>query len=56
MRIDLTSIYVDDQRAALAFYVDVLGFARCRDVPLGEDAWLTVVAPERPDGPPRPTR
>ena len=51
MRINLTSIYVDDQRAALAFYVDVLGFIKHRDVPLGEDSWLTVVSPEAPDGP-----
>lgn len=51
MRINLTSIYVDDQRAALDFYVDVLGFTKHRDVPLGEDAWLTVVSPDAPDGP-----
>lgn len=51
MRINLTSLYVDDQRSALAFYVDVLGFTKHRDVPLGEDSWLTVVSPEAPDGP-----
>jgi predicted enzyme related to lactoylglutathione lyase len=51
MKINLTSIYVDDQRAALAFYVDVLGFTKHRDVPLGEDSWLTVVSPDAPDGP-----
>jgi catechol 2,3-dioxygenase-like lactoylglutathione lyase family enzyme len=51
VRIKLTSIFVDDQRAALAFYTDVLGFVKCRDVPLGDDAWLTVVSPESPDGP-----
>lgn len=51
MRINLTSIFVDDQRAALAFYTDVLGFKKHRDVPLGDDAWLTVVSPEAPDGP-----
>ena len=51
MRIELTSIFVDDQRAALAFYTDVLGFVKGRDVPLGDDAWLTVVSPESPDGP-----
>ena len=28
MRIELTSIFVDDQRAALAFYTDVLGFTK----------------------------
>jgi predicted enzyme related to lactoylglutathione lyase len=51
MRINLTSLFVDDQRAALAFYTDVLGFIKRRDVPIGSDAWLTVVSPESPDGP-----
>lgn len=51
MRIQLTSIYVDDQRAALAFYTDVLGFTTRHDIPLGDDFWLTVVSPDSPDGP-----
>jgi catechol 2,3-dioxygenase-like lactoylglutathione lyase family enzyme len=51
MRIALTSVFVDDQRAALAFYTDVLGFRKHHDVPLGDDFWLTVVSPESPDGP-----
>lgn len=51
MRIRLTSIYVDDQRAALDFYTSKLGFRVHHDIPLGEDYWLTVVAPEDPDGP-----
>ena len=51
MRIHLTSVFVDDQRAALAFYTDVLGFTKRRDIPLGSDSWLTVVSPESPDGP-----
>ncbi|WP_116102610.1 VOC family protein [Rhodococcus globerulus] len=51
MQIKLTSIFVDDQRAALAFYTDVLGFTKHHDIPLGEDAWLTVVSPEAPNGP-----
>lgn len=42
---------MDDQRAALAFYTDVLGFRKHHDIPLGEDAWLTVVSPESPAGP-----
>ena len=50
MRIHLTSLFVDDQRAALAFYTEVLGFTKRRDVPLGEDSWLTVVSPDEPDG------
>jgi catechol 2,3-dioxygenase-like lactoylglutathione lyase family enzyme len=51
MRINLTSLFVDDQRAALAFYTGVLGFVKHRDVPLGDDAWLTVVSPDSPGGP-----
>ena len=51
MRINLTSVYVDDQRAALAFYTDMLGFTVRHDVPIGEDSWLTVVSPDAPDGP-----
>ena len=50
-RITLTSVFVDDQEAALRFYVDVLGFAPKEDVPLGEGMrWLTVVGPDEPDG------
>jgi catechol 2,3-dioxygenase-like lactoylglutathione lyase family enzyme len=51
MRINLTSVFVDDQRAALAFYTDVLGFMKHRDIPVGNDSWLTVVSPDQPDGP-----
>lgn len=51
MKIALTSLFVDDQRAALAFYTDVLGFTKRHDIPLGADFWLTVVSPESPDGP-----
>ncbi len=51
MRIHLTSIFVDDQRAALAFYTDVLGFTKHHDIPLGDDFWITVVSPDCPDGP-----
>jgi catechol 2,3-dioxygenase-like lactoylglutathione lyase family enzyme len=50
MRINLTSVLVDDQDKALAFYTDVLGFRKKADVPLGEHRWLTVVSPDAPDG------
>jgi catechol 2,3-dioxygenase-like lactoylglutathione lyase family enzyme len=50
MRIHLTSVFVDDQRAALDFYTRVLGFEVLHDIPLGDAAWLTVVSPEDPDG------
>jgi catechol 2,3-dioxygenase-like lactoylglutathione lyase family enzyme len=50
MKILFTSVLVDDQAKALAFYTDVLGFRAKSDVPLGEHRWLTVVAPDAPDG------
>ena len=51
MKINLTSVLVDDQAKALDFYTDVLGFQKKHDIPLGEHRWLTVVSPEDPDGP-----
>jgi catechol 2,3-dioxygenase-like lactoylglutathione lyase family enzyme len=50
MRINLTSVPVDDQERAARFYTDVLGFVKKHDVPLGEHRWLTVVSPQDPDG------
>ncbi|MBA0050191.1 VOC family protein [Streptomyces sp. AJS327] len=50
MRIDLTSVCVDDQDTALRFYTEVLGFVKKYEVPLGEYKWITVVSPEEPDG------
>jgi catechol 2,3-dioxygenase-like lactoylglutathione lyase family enzyme len=50
MKITLTSVMVDDQARALAFYTDVLGFQPKHDIPLGEHRWLTVVSPEAPEG------
>ena len=50
MRIVTTSVLVDDQARALAFYTDVLGFVKKSDVPTGEYRWLTVVSPDTPDG------
>jgi catechol 2,3-dioxygenase-like lactoylglutathione lyase family enzyme len=50
MRINLTSVLVDDQDTALRFYTEVLGFKPKTDVPVGEYRWITVVSPEDPDG------
>jgi catechol 2,3-dioxygenase-like lactoylglutathione lyase family enzyme len=50
MRINLTSVLVDDQEKALYFYTDVLGFQKKTEVPLGEHRWITVVSPADPDG------
>jgi catechol 2,3-dioxygenase-like lactoylglutathione lyase family enzyme len=51
IKINLTSVLVDDQARALAFYTDVLGFQKKNDTPVGEHRWLTVVSPADPDGP-----
>ncbi len=50
MKIKLTSVYVDDQEKALRFYTDVLGFTKKADFSNGPYRWLTVVAPDDPDG------
>ena len=48
MKIVLTSVYVQDQEKALAFYTEVLGFVKKTDIP--EIKWLTLVSPADPDG------
>ncbi len=48
MRIDLTSVMVDDQEKALQFYTGKLGFIKMADLPMGENHWLTVRSPEGP--------
>jgi len=49
MKINLTSVFVDDQDKALKFYTEILGFEKKADLPVGEYKWLTVVSPEDPD-------
>ena len=50
MKIKVTSVYVDDQRKALRFYTEVLGFAKKADFSQGPFRWLTVASPEEPEG------
>jgi catechol 2,3-dioxygenase-like lactoylglutathione lyase family enzyme len=50
MRIYVTSVFVDDQKKALDFYTNTLGFEKKTDIDLGGASWLTVVSPEQPDG------
>lgn len=46
-RVDVVSVYVNDQDAALEFYVDKLGMEKLHDEPMGPDArWVQV----RPKG------
>jgi catechol 2,3-dioxygenase-like lactoylglutathione lyase family enzyme len=50
VRINVTSVLVDDQEKALRFYTEVLGFVKKTEVPVGDALWLTVVSPDDPDG------
>jgi catechol 2,3-dioxygenase-like lactoylglutathione lyase family enzyme len=50
VKINLTSVLVDDQDKALRFYTEILGFEKKTEIPLGEHRWLTVVSPDDPDG------
>ena len=51
MRINITSVLVDDQDKAEQFYTEVLGFVKKIDIPVGGGGrWLTVVSPEDPEG------
>ena len=50
MKINLTTVHVDDQEKALRFYTEVLGFVKKADFSQGPFRWLTVASPEDPDG------
>ena len=47
MRIELSSVLVDNQEKALRFYTDILGFEKKTDIPAGKFRWLTVISPEQ---------
>lgn len=51
IKINLTSVSIDEYDKALHFYTDILGFVKKRDIDLGEGArWITVVSADNPDG------
>lgn len=50
MKIIVTSLFVEDQDKALAFYSEKLGFVKKEDVPVGEYRWITLVSPDDQDG------
>ena len=50
MRIELSSVFVDNQEKALRFYTDILGFVKKTDMPVGKFRWLTVISPEQSGG------
>ncbi|MFB6317701.1 VOC family protein [Saccharicrinis sp. FJH54] len=52
MKVTLISIPVRDQKKALKFYTEKLGFIKKKDVDLGGgNRWLTVVSKDWQDGP-----
>lgn len=50
MKIIVTSLFVQDQDKALAFYTETLGFVKKHDVPAGKFRWITVASQDAPDG------
>lgn len=50
IKIHVTSVPVDNQAKALAFYTEILGFIKKTDIPMGEHKWLTVVSPQEQSG------
>jgi catechol 2,3-dioxygenase-like lactoylglutathione lyase family enzyme len=40
MKINLASVFVDDQDKALSFYTETLGFVKKTEMPAGEFKWL----------------
>lgn len=50
MNIIVTSLFVDNQDKALAFYTDILGFVKKHDVPAGSFRWITVVSKDNEHG------
>eukprot|EP00533_Pseudo-nitzschia_delicatissima_P001974 CAMPEP_0116103482 /NCGR_PEP_ID=MMETSP0327-20121206/13908_1 /TAXON_ID=44447 /ORGANISM="Pseudo-nitzschia delicatissima, Strain B596" /LENGTH=111 /DNA_ID=CAMNT_0003595595 /DNA_START=36 /DNA_END=367 /DNA_ORIENTATION=- len=38
----LTSLFVNDQKKALKFYTETIGFVKLKDKPAGAHRWLTV--------------
>ena len=50
MKINLYSIFIENQDKALSFYTEKLGFIKKHDESVGEFKWITIVSPEDPDG------
>lgn len=47
--IALTTVFVKDIDASLAFYTDILGFAAKDDITMGDYRWCTVGHPAQPE-------
>lgn len=48
--VSIVSVFVTDQDASKAFYIDVLGFEEGEDITMGDGyRWCTVIAPGHPE-------
>lgn len=50
MKMYIKSVMVEDQKKALEFYTETLGFVVKHNIPMGEHSWLTLASSEEPDG------
>ncbi|MEL6322711.1 MAG: VOC family protein [Pseudomonadota bacterium] len=50
MKMYIKSVMVEDQRKALDFYTNTLGFVVKHDIPMGEHSWITLLSADEPDG------
>ncbi|MDF2922667.1 MAG: glyoxalase/bleomycin resistance protein/dihydroxybiphenyl dioxygenase [Paenibacillaceae bacterium] len=50
LKIIVTSIFVQDQDKALAFYTETLGFITKHDIPTGKFRWIALVSPGEEEG------
>ena len=50
MKMYVTSVFANDQRDALKFYTEILGFEKKTDIPVGGYSWLTVTGKGEQNG------
>ncbi|SFS66292.1 VOC family protein [Paenibacillus sp. BC26] len=50
MKIIVTSLFVQDQDKALAFYTEMLGFVKKHDIPMGKFRWIALVSSDEQEG------
>lgn len=48
-RATIFPLIVEDQDATLEFYTEKLGFEKKGDMPVGDERWLTIAAPQQDD-------
>ena len=50
MQLKFLSVMVNNQDAALNFYIEVLGFVKMADLTMGQSRWLTIISPDGIEG------